>query len=73
MSQTANGAVRCDGCGRISRNPIGEYQNPDGSLGYIVGTPFWGVDVDDGKDWCQTCGPTHAGKEHQPVGPKVGS
>jgi hypothetical protein len=67
MSATANNGVRCDGCGRISRNPLGEYRKPDGSAGYILGTPFWDeTSTDDDQDYCEECG-----RELQPTEPKV--
>jgi len=41
MSRMKNGSIRCDWCGRLTRNENGEYTKPDGvSAGYIV-QPEW--------------------------------
>lgn len=62
MSVTWNKCVRCDWCGRLSRNRLGEYTKPDGvSAGYIR-QPDWFRNedgsnryTDDGTDICEEC------------------
>ncbi len=64
MSRTRNNAIRCDWCGRLTRNVNGEYTRPDGvSAGYIV-QPEWerfpgGVTTDgsieSNNDVCEEC------------------
>jgi hypothetical protein len=57
MSLAKNSSVRCDWCGRLSRNALGEYVRPDGSAGYI-GCPDWAKEDaagDDGRDICTDC------------------
>lgn len=64
MSQTRNGGIRCDWCGRLTRNRSGEYTRPDGvSAGYIV-QPEWerfpGGDptresIPSERDICEEC------------------
>lgn len=53
MSQNANGTVRCDGCGRLSNDRIGEYTLPGNASGYINSR---------GRNWvfdyCESCAPT---------------
>lgn len=62
MSLTANNAIRCDVCGKISRNPIGEYTRPDKSAGYIRPMEFIDpTDLSD-QDICDEC----AAKRKQP-------
>jgi hypothetical protein len=50
MTATRNGAVRCDGCGRLSRAPLGAYTQPDGSAGYINSQ---GRNISE--DYCDEC------------------
>ncbi len=63
MSLTKNRAVRCDWCGRLSRNPNGEYAKTDGTAGYIV-QPEWerfpggdptATSVPSSSDICEEC------------------
>lgn len=56
MTAVANGAVRCDGCGKISRNPLGEYVRKDGTTAYILAEEFYdGTAVGSIKDFCVEC------------------
>lgn len=50
MGMTRNGAVRCDGCGKLSRHLLGEYTRPDGTAGYI-NSHGRNSDV----DYCEEC------------------
>ena len=50
MTMAVNGAVRCDGCGRLSRHPLGYYQRPDGTGGHICSQ---GRNSD--QDFCDEC------------------
>lgn len=51
MSAFGKQGVRCDKCGKFSRNRnTGEYTRKDGSCGYI-----WPDEKDDSKDICDDC------------------
>lgn len=50
MSAFGKRGVRCDTCGKFSKNPQGEYTRKDGSAGYI-----WLREEDDSKDDCDDC------------------
>jgi hypothetical protein len=52
MSLIRNGSCRCDWCGRLSRNQLGQYTRGDGSAGYIH-SPDW--DKDGAQDICEEC------------------
>lgn len=63
MSRTRNNAVRCDWCGKLSRDPDSAYRKADGTTGYIV-QPEWerfpGGDhtadsVPSNNDICEEC------------------
>lgn len=43
-------ATRCDGCGRISNHPLGEYRVSDSQVGYINSH---GRNCE--HDFCETC------------------
>jgi hypothetical protein len=70
MSQTKNGCLRCDWCGKLTRSKSCEYVKANGSAGYI-NQPEWerfpggdptkpgpnGPDAD--KDICEECAEKH--------------
>ena len=41
MSVTKNGCVRCDWCGKLSKNKQGEYTKPDGVNAGYIHQPEW--------------------------------
>lgn len=62
MSLTKNGCTRCDWCGKLSNNKLGEYTKPDGACVGYINQPEWyrtesGADkgIDDGSDICEEC------------------
>jgi len=56
MSTTKNGGVRCDACGRITKNKRGAYSPVPGAPQdcYILGDVYFGL-PDTGRDWCEEC------------------
>ena len=58
MTAMKNGGVRCDVCGRLSRDPLGYYQNRDGSSGCIREAAQQGrPDLPANADVCDHCAP----------------
>lgn len=62
MSATKNNAVRCDWCGKLSSNQLGEYTKPDGRSAGYINSPEWernedGSYKEDGgwADICEEC------------------
>ena len=63
MSLCKNNSIRCDWCGRLTRNKNGEYRKTDGSAGYIH-QPEWTrfpdgdptrMSLPDSRDICEEC------------------
>lgn len=63
MSRTRNGCIRCDWCGRLTRDKDAHYRKPDGTYGVVVQpewTRFPGGDptvpsIPDDRDICEEC------------------
>ena len=61
MSVTKNKCVRCDWCGKLSNNALGEYTKPDGVCAGYIHMPDWcrnedgSAKGDDGRDICEEC------------------
>lgn len=50
MSLNKNKSVRCDRCGKLSRDPQGYYKKPDGTAGYINSRGY-----NIAEDFCDEC------------------
>ena len=56
MSAMKNGSVRCDTCGRLTRDITGQYERKDGGIGTIAAeTHFYPELPSSERDLCDEC------------------
>ena len=66
MARHGKKGRRCDGCGKISMAPLGEYSRKDGSAGYI------NDERGSGRDFCDECKESGRDEQGGAIGPVHG-